>query len=87
MLERLPSVMACTQEQALVLARLATAIGFQFRLGGLLDQAIEHYINGKVAFYKLENLEDYYEEYTFAPELSCGLRQTGAYGSGARFSP
>lgn len=64
MLARLPSLAECKSEQALARARLATAIGFQYRLGGLLDQAITHYVDGKAAFYKLEKLEDYYEEYT-----------------------
>ena len=64
MLARLPSLVTCSLEQALARARLATAVGFQYRLGGLLDQAVEHYVNGKAAFHKLENLEDHYEEYT-----------------------
>ena len=64
MLALMPSLINCSSEQALARARLATALGFQFRLGGLLDQAVSHYVDGNAAFRKLENLEAYSEEYT-----------------------
>jgi len=64
MLALMPPLVECSPEQVLARARLATAIGFQFRLGGLLDQAVSHYVDGIVAFRKLTNLEEHSEEYT-----------------------
>lgn len=64
MLALMPPVAKCSPEQALARARLATAVGFQYRLGGQLDYAVRHYRAGINAFRRLENLENYTEEYT-----------------------
>ncbi len=64
MLKRLPKLADCTVEQALARARLSTRIGYQHRLGGMLDRAAEHYIEAKAAFHQLgEQLETYEDEY------------------------
>ncbi len=64
MLQRLPNLVDCTFEQALARARLSTRIGYQYRLGGMLDQAARYYIEAKAAFRHLgERLNDYEDEY------------------------
>ncbi len=64
MLKRLPDLVDCTPEQALARARLSTRIGYQYRLGGMLDQAVKYYMEAKTAFRKLgDELEHFEEEY------------------------
>lgn len=65
MLQRLPNLVEeCTIEQALARARLSTIIGYQYRLGGMLDQATRYYIEAKAAFRHLgERSNDYEDEY------------------------
>ncbi len=64
MLKSLPALIDCTTEQALARARLNTAIGYQRRLGGMLDQAAGYYIEAKAAFRQLgERLADCEDEY------------------------
>ncbi len=63
MLKHWPPPEKWMSEYALAYARLATAIGFQYRLGGLLNQAIEYYVRAKAAFLRMKNFKDY-EEYT-----------------------
>ncbi len=68
-LNRFPSLAQCSNEQALALARLSTAYGYQCRLGGRLDQATTYYGTAKAAFRKLgDDLKNYYDEY--APLLN-----------------
>lgn len=64
MLERFPALGQCTPEQAVALARLLNAYGYQLRLGGMLSQAVEYYSRAKAAFRSLGKLlELYLEEY------------------------
>lgn len=64
MLKRLPNLADSTMEQSLAHARLSTTVGYQYRLGGMLDQATAYYIEAKAAFRKLgEQLRHYEEEY------------------------
>jgi tetratricopeptide (TPR) repeat protein len=64
MIERFPKLTACTDDQALALARLSNANGYQHRLGGMLREAIRYYSDAQAAFRSLgSNLEQYYDEY------------------------
>jgi tetratricopeptide (TPR) repeat protein len=63
-LKRFPTLEDCTPEQAVALARLLNACGYQFRLAGRLNQATEYYSLAKAAFRSLESLLTLYlEEY------------------------
>jgi len=66
LLSRLPPLVDCTAEQALARARLLTAIGYQYRLGGMLGRAAAHSVDAKAAFRKMgkEHLIIYREEYS-----------------------
>ncbi len=58
LLKRLPPLEDCTPEQAVAVARLNYAIGFQYRNGGLLHRAVEHYVIAKAAFRSLNAYHD-----------------------------
>jgi tetratricopeptide (TPR) repeat protein len=49
----LPRLSQCTTEEAFARARLCTAIGFQYRLAGMIDRAIEYYQKARAAFMEL----------------------------------
>lgn len=48
--QRLPPIAECSREQLIARARLATAIGWQYRYEGMLDQAVRYYKEANAAF-------------------------------------
>lgn len=57
-LGRLPPLPECTSEQALAHARLCASIGYQFDLGGLLDQTAIWSVKARAAYHKSRRCPD-----------------------------
>lgn len=62
-LEKMPPISTCDAEHLLALGRLETTVGYQYRQGGILDQAAQH-TGRAIAAFRL--LNDYREELSWA---------------------